>query len=65
MKIVGVDNFNTEVIDDYLVADNIGSERLAKIMANALNEKLSPNNNPDRYFYKVMPDSYKLFKFKP
>lgn len=66
MKIIQVDNFDREIIgvsNDRLVAENINYLSNAKIMADALNEKLSGDNSP--VFFRVEPDEYKLRVYEP
>ena len=62
MKIIGKDNFDREMISDYLVAEKV-MESLGAIMVEALNAKLCSDNAPT--FYKLVPDDYELWRFEP
>ena len=59
MKVIQTDNFDTESVSDVLVAENVSSERLGKIMTDALNEKLSGSNSS--VYFKLVEDDFKLF----
>ncbi len=63
MKIVGVDNFNTETVSDLLVAENIQHKLMAECMCAALNKDYSGDNAPR--FYEVKPDDYVLYRYEP
>lgn len=58
-KIVAVDNFNRELVADYLVADNVLSEREGRVMVDALNGK-----DWGQVCYRLVPDTYELYEFK-
>jgi hypothetical protein len=61
MKIIGVDNFNTELVSDILVCENVNvffGELIVKLL-----NKHTPENSAT--FYKLVEDDYKLFKFNP
>jgi len=59
LKIIQTDNFDTELVSDVLVAENVSSERLGKKMTDALNEGFS---GPDSsVFFKLVEDDFKLF----
>lgn len=64
MKIIGVDNFDRETKDDFLVAEGINSTEMAKVMCKALNDKYCSRNN-DPIFYRVVENDYKLRTFEP
>ena len=59
-KIIGIDNYDREIVNDELICENI-SEYYGKIFVDNLNamEKDGPT------FYKLVPDDYKLFKYEP
>ncbi|KKL62672.1 hypothetical protein LCGC14_2182840 [marine sediment metagenome] len=59
LKVIQTDNFDTESVSDVLVAENVSSERLGKIMTDALNEKLSGSNSS--VYFKLVEDDFKLF----
>ena len=61
MKIVRVDNYDRELYNDVLVCENIINEKLGDIMINALNYREGRNSE---WFYKLVEDDYKLFKFE-
>lgn len=63
MKIIGVDNFDTEMLNDILVAEGV-TEFYGKIMVAALNVKLCSDDNAQRY-YKLVPDDHKLYRLEP
>ena len=62
MKIINTDNFNREDHSDSLVCENV-SECYGEIIVNALNSKLSGNASPN--YYRLVPDNYELYEFKP
>ena len=62
MKIVLASNFNEEMYNESLVAENIRSEVHGAIMVEALNKTLDENS---RGYFKFVPDEYKLYKFEP
>lgn len=62
MKIIAVDNYDRETVSDILVCKNC-DEYEAKIMCEALNEKLGGPSSPR--FFKVVEDDYKLYKWEP
>lgn len=61
MKIVKVDNYDREIYDDVLIAENVHKgygELIIKLL----------NDNPRRYdcdYFKLVKDDYQLFKFEP
>jgi hypothetical protein len=57
MKIIGVDNFNRDTVNDVLIAENIKNVALAKIMCQALNDNGGENSS---LWYRVVPDEYVL-----
>jgi hypothetical protein len=65
MKIISVDNLDREGWqgDEVLIAENVPSDRYARIMCEALIQKLCLQD--DDRFYRVVPDDHKLKKFEP
>jgi hypothetical protein len=64
MKIIAVDNFDRETVDDWLVAEGIKNEEMAKVMCQALVDKYcTANDSPT--FYRVVKDDYELRTFQP
>jgi len=62
MKIIIVDNFDRNVYDDYLIAENI-SEAWGNRIVEFLNDVYSGACSPD--FFMLVKDDYKLRKFEP
>lgn len=62
MKIVKIDNFDRDHIDDVVIAENV-SEYYAKVIVAHLNQKFSGDNSQD--YFVVKPDDYKPRKFTP
>lgn len=60
MKIIAIDNFNRENVDDILVAENV-NRYYGKLIVDLLNQKFSVNYD---WFYKLVDDDYKLYKFE-
>lgn len=58
MKIIGISNYNNDYVSDVLIKENVTESEGKKII-----EKM--NKNDDYYFYKIVPDNYKLYKFEP
>ena len=61
MKIIKMNNFDDETVDDFLVCDNIKDKELGKIMLEALIAKCTIYSI---HFYKLVEDDYKLYEFK-
>lgn len=59
MKIVKIDNFNTELIDDVLIAENV-NKNYVDVIVNTLNDKYSGEQSSD-YFISTK-DDYELFE---
>jgi hypothetical protein len=59
MKIIGVDNYARENVDDILVAENV-SEYYAKLIV----KKLNIGGDESR-FYKAVNDDYVLYEYDP
>lgn len=62
MKIVCIDNFNRDEVDDVLICENIDKHYGLMIVA-YLNERLSGNESP--IYFKLENDDYELYIFKP
>lgn len=62
-KIIGVDNFNTETVSDYLVCENIESKNYAETICQAMNAKFSGETAPR--FFKVVDQSHLLYTWSP
>lgn len=62
MKILRTDNFARESVSEYVVAENIQSNKEAEIMLNAL-IKTCTADGPN--FYKLVEDEVEPYKFKP
>ncbi len=63
MKIIGVDNFDRETIDDTLICENL-TEQKATFIVRALNIVYCKGDNSPRY-YKAVEDDHKLRSFQP
>jgi hypothetical protein len=63
VKIIGVSNYDNEMVNDILIAENV-SEFYAKIIADLLN-KDKRTGGDGTYHYKVVPMDYELYKFEP
>jgi len=61
MKIICVDNFDRDYESDYLVCENV-EEYYGKEIVEFLNNKHSGNESP--YYYRLVEDEYKLYKFE-
>lgn len=59
MKIIGISNYDNDYVSDVLIKENVTESEGKKII-----EKMNKNDN-DYYFYKIVPDNYKLYKFEP
>jgi hypothetical protein len=62
MKIICVDNFNRETIDDSLIAENV-NEFYGNKITDFLNKEDRDPNTPN--FFRLVPDDHVLFKFEP
>ncbi len=63
MKIIAIDNFDRDIVDDVLVCENVTGKMYGECMVKALNEEFSGSDMPR--FFKLVPDAYKLKKFEP
>lgn len=59
MKIIGISNFANDSISDILICKNI-RDGYSKVIVNLLNSEFQDQI----YFFKVVEDSYKLYKFE-
>lgn len=59
MKIIGVSNFDDEMVSDVLVKKDIYGVQIIDEL-----EKLNKDSE-QKYFYKAVDDNYKLYEFKP
>jgi len=60
-KIVGVSNFNSEHVNDILIADNLNyyhGNLIVKLLIDTMHKY-------DDYFPKLVSDDYKLYKWEP
>jgi hypothetical protein len=60
MKIICVDNYDRDTVDDVLVCENV-NEYYGKIIVGLLNDKLSGEHSSG--FYKLIDDDHKLYKY--
>ena len=63
MKIIGRNNFDSEMLDEILVAENVDVRYIDDIVE-MLNEKYC-NSECNRYYFETKPDYYILYEFKP
>lgn len=56
-KVIGISNFNLESVSDILIREGM-SEEEAKEEVELLNSKAHDHST---YYYKVVPDDYKLW----
>lgn len=61
VKIIRVDNFARETLDDSIVCENV-NDFYGKAIVNYLNGKYSGDHSPD--FYRLVDDSYELYKYE-
>jgi len=62
MKIINVDNFDREWVDDKVVCENV-SEYYGGIIVDFLNDRLSGDHSSD--FYKLVENDHKLYAWEP
>ena len=62
MKIVKVDNFNRDYINEQEIASNV-HEYYAEGIAEDLNKRFSSDNSPD--YFRACPNDYKPYEFQP
>jgi hypothetical protein len=62
MKIVAVSNLRKETVDDILICENINRTH-GEVATEAFNRQLCGTYG--EYFYTLMDDSYKLYKWEP
>jgi len=61
MKIVRVSNFGNESISDMLIAENVDNHYGEEIVRSLNNV----GGNYDPYYFRLVHDDYKLYKFEP
>ena len=61
MKIIGVDNFDRKTTSDIFVA-SVPNNKIAERIVELLNDTEPEDTS---WFFKVVPDDYKLFVFEP
>lgn len=61
MKIIAKDNFDRENISEFVVATEV-NKYYANLIAKLLNNR---GSDDQPYFYKAVPDDYKLYTFEP
>jgi hypothetical protein len=62
MKIINVDNFDRESVDDKLVCENV-SDYYGPYIVDFLNEKFSGDNSSN--FYRLVKDDHELYVWEP
>lgn len=62
MRIVRKDNFDRDEISEEFILWRFRSKTNAEAIARYLNEESGPDGP---YYYKVVEDDYKLYKFVP
>jgi len=62
MKIICVDNFDRETVNDVLVAENV-NEYYGKKIVKLMQTHLASDNGFD--WFKLVADDYKLYEFDP
>lgn len=63
MKVIGVDNFDRDYVDDILICKDLTEQR-ATFIVHALNIVYGKSENSPTY-YKAVEDDYKLREFQP
>ena len=63
MKIIAVDNYGRDNISDRLIAEGIDNKEYARVMCASLNKEYSGEHSYN--WFKVVPDDYTLYEFKP
>ncbi|MED3440285.1 hypothetical protein P4393_12540 [Bacillus subtilis] len=61
MKVIAVDNFNRETVDDILVCENV-NEYHGNMIVEMLNKRLSSRHSLT--YYRLVEDNYTLHKFE-
>jgi len=59
MKIIKVDNYDRELYDDNLIAENIVNVYYEKLIVDVLN---SESKRSDEDYFRLVEDDYTLFK---
>lgn len=60
-KIIMVDNFNRDNVDDVLIADNVINEFMGKRIIGLLNSK---EGESSERFFRLVDKDYELYKFE-
>lgn len=60
MKIIGTSNFDDDTVSDILICENI-QQGYDKIIISLLNSR----SDNQAYFFKVVDNNFKLYKFEP
>jgi len=63
MKIIQVDNFQRESVDDFLVCEKITDGIVGEFIVERLNERYAGEDSS--VFYRLVSDDYPLHKFNP
>jgi hypothetical protein len=61
MKVIAIDNFNSESVSDILIAENLTLEQAVYIV----NARNNGGGNYTSWYYRVVEDDYKLYVFQP
>jgi hypothetical protein len=61
MKIINVDNYNRDTVDDVLVCENV-KKYYGEIIVNALNNTLSGEHSES--YFRLVSDDYVLYKYE-
>ena len=62
MKIIGKSNFDDDMVNDILIAENVPDE-YASFLTDKMNEQYSTGRS--KYFYEAKPDYYELYVWEP
>ena len=61
MKIICIDNYDREIYDDIVIAENV-HDGYGQMLVDELNNS---SKRRDKDWFKLVDDDYKLFKFEP
>lgn len=61
-KVIAVDNYNRETVDDWLLCDNIAQERNAEKIAQLMN---NAEGDHASWFFKAVPADHVLSVWEP
>ena len=62
MKIIGKSNFDNEMVNDIIIAENV-NEYYGNIIVEFMNEFYVKDSSD--YYFHLEPDDYKLYEFEP